>query len=217
MALINEASISKKLKQWSLTKPGKQRMSDAIRTMKKQGKRKTAGGSEILTIPMMQALAQELIHTLKTTAASYNLAPSVMKHFDSLDYAIEDSGSGDYECYIYFTDDLSRNSLETDDSQGEGINNIVALFNNGYVASAPKYGWWNGHSPTGESVYRSGQNNNSAYVRSTQARPSLHFMQAAIEDFYKKYKSKYKMSVLLNGSEYDGNYAGSLNGKITQI
>ena len=140
-----------------------------------------------------------------------------MNHFDSLDYAIEDSGSGDYECYIYFTDDLSRNSLETDDSQGEGINNIVALFNNGYVASAPKYGWWNGHSPTGESVYRSGQNNNSAYVRSTQARPSLHFMQAAIEDFYKKYKSKYKMSVLLNGSEYDGNYAGSLNGKITQI
>ena len=218
MATVNMQSIFRKCKEWSTTETGKARMREVIAQKRKDGTAVTAGGSEILTQAKMAALANELISILRNTAASYDLAPSVMAHFDSLAYVVQDLGNEQYECDIYFADDLSRESLETDENPGEGINNIIALFNNGYVASAPKYGWWNGHSPTGnESPYRSGVNAASAYIRSTQSRPSLHFMQRAIEDFASKYQAKYPLAVVLNDAEYDGNYAGSLNGIITKL
>lgn len=47
-----------------------------------------------------------------------------------------------------------------------GVNNIVALFNNGYTASHHVYGSWHGNR-----------------VRSRLSRPGLHFMQAAVADF----------------------------------
>ena len=217
MATVNIQSIFNKCKEYSQTQEGKQKMREAIAKTQKDGTTVTVGGSEILTLSKMSELADELISILRNTAASYDLAPSVMAHFDSLKYVIQDLGDGQYECDIYFADDLSRESLETDYNQGEGINNIIALFNNGYVASAPKYGWWNGHSATGESVYRSGNLKTSAYIKSTQGRPSLHFMQRAIEDFASKYDKKYPLSVVLNEAEYDGNYAGSLNGAISKL
>lgn len=218
MAEVNLTSIFNKVKEYSKTPVGKQKMRQAITTKTKGGVGTTGCGDEILTTTKMAELAKELISTIKTTAASYDLANSVMAHFDSLTYMIQDMGNGNYECYIYFTDDLSRESLETDESQGDGINNIVALFNNGYVASAPKYGWWSGHSPKGESIGRSlTGTENYAYVKGVQARPSLRFMQRAIEDFCGKYQGKYRMTVALNDSEYDGNYAGSLNGIISKL
>lgn len=216
MANINMSSIMSKVSKYATSKDGKKRINDVLKKYREDGKTKTEGGSEILTKARMAELATELISILKTTAASYDLATSVMKHFDSLDYIFQDLGDDKFECYIYFNDDLSRDSLETDYNQGEGINNIIALFNNGYVASAPKYGWWNGHAPSGESVYRSGVGSTNAYIQGTQARPSLRFMQSAIEDFYSKYAKRYTMTVVLD-DDYNGNYAGSLNGVISKI
>lgn len=215
MANINMSSIMSKVSKYATSKDGKKRINDVLKKYRDEGRAKTEGGSEILTKARMAELATELISILKTTAASYDLAVSVMKHFDSLDYIFQDLGDDKFECYIYFNDDLSRDSLETDYNQGEGINNIIALFNNGYVASAPKYGWWNGRTPSGESVYRSGVGSANAYIQGTQARPSLRFMQSAIEDFYSKYAKRYAMSVVLD-DDYDGNYAGSLNGVISK-
>lgn len=203
MATINMSSIMKKVRRYATSKDGKKRIRDVLEKYHKEGRDRTEGGSEVLTKARMAELATELISILKTTAASYDLAASVMRHFDTLDYIFQDLGDGKFECFIYFNDDLSRDSLETDYNQGEGINNIIALFNNGYVASAPKYGWWNGHTPTGESGYRSGLNSTSAYIMGTQARPSLRFMQTAIEDFYSKYAKQYAMTVVLD-DDYDG-------------
>lgn len=203
MAKINMSSIMSKVRRYATSKDGKKRMSEVLEKYRKEGRDKTEGGSEVLTQAKMTELAVELISILKTTAASYDLASSIMQHFDTLDYIFQDLGDGRFECYIYFNDDLSRDSLETDYNQREGINNIIALFNNGYVASAPKYGWWDGHTPTGESGYRSGLNSTSAYVKGTQARPSLRFMQTAIEDFYSRYAKRYAMTVVLD-DEYDG-------------
>lgn len=217
MAYVNMSSIYNKIKAFSETDIGKEKMRDAIREKRKSGDGKTAFGSEILTTKRMAELAEELITVIRNTAASYDLAPSVMEHFDSLRYIVQDHGDDTFECDIYFADDLSRDSLETDYNPGDGIDNIIALFNNGYVASAPKYGWWNGHSPTGESLGHSLTGDESyAYVKGKQARPSLHFMQRSIDEFYSKYKNKYPLSVVLNDAVYDGNYAGSLNGFITK-
>lgn len=217
MAITNTQSIFSKCKEWSESKKGKERMKQVISQMQKDGQRVTAAGSEVLTKSRMSELADELISILRNTAASYDLPPSVLDHFESLTYVVQDLGDGEYEFDIYFADDLSRESLYTDENQGSGINNIIALFNNGYVASAPKYGWWENHKPTGESLIRSGVNGKDAYIRSLQGRQSLNFMQRAIQDFVSKYQGKYPLSVGLNTMEYDGNYAGSLNGTITKL
>lgn len=218
MAQINMSSIMSKVKQYPKTDVGKQRTQDTLKKYRKSGISKTEAGAEILTKPLMARLANELISILKITAQSYDLPPSVLAHFNSLTYMVEDLGNDMFQCYIYFSDDLSRESLETDENQGDGINNIVALFNNGYVASAPKYGWWNGHSPTGNAIQYAtpGVTNNYAYVVSRQWRVTLGFMQSAIEDFYSKYRGKYQMSLTLS-DEYEGHYNGSLNGTISQI
>ena len=217
MAQINMSSIMGKVRQYNNTDAGKKKIQETVRKYRESGKSKTDAGAELLTKPLMAQLANELIDILKTTAQSYDLPPSVLAHFNSLTYVVEDLGNDMYQCYIYFMDDLSRESLETDENQGDGINNIVALFNNGYVASAPKYGWWNGHAPTGNSIQFSTPGvSNDAYVVSRQWRVSLGFMQNAIEDFYSKYRNKYAMSLTLS-DEYEGHYNGSLNGTISQI
>lgn len=218
MAQINMSSIMEKVKQHNRSDSGKKKIQETIKSYRESGKSKTDAGTELLTKPIAVQLAEELIDILQKTAKSYTLPESVLAHFDSLTYIFEDLGNGKFQCYIYFLDDLSRESLETDYNPGDGIHNIVALFNNGYVAGKPKYGWWNGTAPTGESIIRSGLGsiNNDAYVIGRQWRVSLNFMQSAIEDFYSKYSSKYAMSLTLS-DDYDGHYNGSLNGTISQI
>lgn len=207
MAYINISSVMSKVNSYASSKEGKQRMRDVIKKYREDGKRTTDAGSEIITKARMDELARELIVILKTTALSYDLPSSVAEHFDTLDYMFQDLGDDKFQCFIYFNDDISRESLETDYNQGEGIKNIIALFNNGYVTSKPKYGWWNNHEPTGESINRAMTGGESyAYVKGKEARPSLRFMQSAIEDFYSKYAKQYGITVTLN-DDYDGDYA----------
>lgn len=173
MAIINSAALQSTFKAWSKT-DGKDAITKAIQQ---------ASFSE------MCSLTEELISLIKTTAASYDLPASVMQHFDSLAYNHTDMGNGMYEFNIYFQDDLSRESLEDGAYTGSGIGNIISLFNNGYAASAPKYGIWNGHA-------------GNKRIKGTQSRASLRFMQKAIEEFENKYKTKYNLVVTLNESEY---------------
>lgn len=186
----------------------------------RSGKTLTGCGDEIATLEVMERLVKELIQTLRLTALSIDdeyLPDSVKKHFDSLQYVVTEN-DGVWEFSIYFSDDLSRDSLYTDYNQGDGIDNIVALFNNGYVASSYKYGWWDNHKPTGEwSLYTSGYNAQDAYIRSRQARPSLHFMQRAIHDFMSLYGCRYNIAVELDQYSYDGNYMGSLTGTVFEM
>lgn len=205
-----------KVNKYANSKEGKSKVKTIIDDYVFKGVNKTDEGSEILTKAKMTDLTIELIDIIKRSAKSCDLPDSVMAHFDSLDYIVQDLDDNKFEFCIYFKEDLSRESLETSYNQGEGINNIIALFNNGYVASAPKYGWWNGHAPSGESVYRSGVGDTSAYIQGMQARPSLLFMQRAVSDFYNKYKNIYPINIILN-DDYVGHYNGSLNGVIRKI
>lgn len=210
MATVNLDSIFKRVKTYSETPQGKEKMRQAVLQKKKSGNGMTAEGSEILTEIKMNALASELIAYLKMTAASYDLAPSVMAHFSSLTYVVQDVGNGNYEFHIYFADDLSRESLDIGEwTEDDGIRNIIALFNNGYVASAPKYGWWWNHAPTGEAMYRGFPGDSHTFIKSKQARASLLFMQRAILDFNSKYAGKYKMSIILDDI-YEGDFITSL-------
>lgn len=100
--------------------------------------------------------------------------------------------------YVYFEDNLRRESLDDgiNGYTGEGIDNIVALFNNGYHASDYVYGWWDGHQATASTLFRSGSDikANYAWVRSQKDREGLHFIQQAVDDFNGNYGAEYHVT-----------------------
>ena len=78
----------------------------------------------------------------------------------------------------------------------EGVDNIVALFNNGYHAKNFVYGWWDGHKATGDGVLRSGVDTDFAYVRSKKEREALRFIQQAVMDFNASYGAEYGVTAV---------------------
>ena len=135
---------------------------------------------------------------VKETAAG----DSVMKHIDGMSSSgIIQTGDG-FEIPLYFEGDLHRDSLENDLGYS-GIDNIVALFNNGYHAQNYVYGWWDNHSPSGEAVGRSLYNDDYAWVRSKKERDALKFIQQAINDFNGNYGSEYNITAVIAADIYE--------------
>ena len=129
-------------------------------------------------------LADKLISCLVNTAKGYGLPPSVIKHFESLEYTkphlVSMYKSIEYSSSIYFEDALRgllhRDSLYPD--KYEGVDNIVAVFNNGYDAGNHVWGIW---VPAPEDS--AGWGHDAIYAASKTHRDGLHFIQQAIDDF----------------------------------
>lgn len=205
MPAINMSSIMSKVGAYSRSVSGKLRMKECIDKYASDGKNKTAGGGKVRTEEDMMLAADKMISILRSTARSYDLPASVMSHFDSLDcsrpYRMPDGGM---VVYVYFEDDLSRESLENGENgyTGEGINNIIALFNNGYHAKDYVYGWWNGHQPHGEALSRSLDGREDfAWVRSKKDRDGLYFIQQAVRDFNGNYGHEFDVTATA-GDDY---------------
>lgn len=119
--------------------------------------------------------------------------------------------NGGYSVDIKFDKSaIFRESLENDDSYfaehngftGDGISNIVALFNNGVQAKGHVYGYWNGHRPTGSALAFSVHGDEDyAWVRSAKDREPLHFMQKVEQKFNAMFSQKYCVTIIL-GSDY---------------
>lgn len=207
---LNMSSIMGKVRTFSESSGGRQYMKACIERYEKEGRNKTAAGDKLVTEDMMWEAAAKMITVLRDTAREYDLPESVRKHFDSLECTspirLRD---GVTVVYVYFQDEidggLHRDSLEDGGNgyTGEGINNIIALFNNGAHASDYVYGWWNGHEPQGESVYRSGGDLHAKYawVRSKKDREALHFIQQAVGDFNGNYGWEYNVTAVV-GDDY---------------
>ena len=108
---------------------------------------------------------------------------------------------------------MARRSLDDGDYHGEDeyLQNIVALFNNGYRDGHPenyKYGWWYDHAPTTLDIaYRTGgYDSKDSWMISTKDRTAMHFMQRAVEDFNAKYETKYGIRAVLSAEYTDPNY-----------
>lgn len=210
MPAINMSSIMSKVGAYSRSVGGKLRMRECIQNYATSGKSKTAAGGKVMTEDKMLEAASKMITILRMTANEYGLPESVRRHFDSLECSspirLRD---GSTVVYIYFDDrfdgGLRRESLEDGDGghTGEGINNIIALFNNGAHASKYVYGWWNGHKPHGEALARSGGQLDAdyAWVRSKKDRDALHFIQQAVSDFNGNYGYEYDVTAVA-GDEY---------------
>lgn len=108
--------------------------------------------------------------------ANGKLGPTAISALSNIDYA-EPYKIGIYEYMIpiWFDGDLHRDSL--DPYYYNGVDNIVALLNNGYKAGNAIYGIWSGH----------GDDN----IWSLQQRAGAGFIQNAVRSFMGNYASDY--------------------------
>lgn len=198
---MNLASLQQKLDAWEKSPEGQKRIQDTIDRYRKEGRKFTNAGSPLDGKARLIEAADKMISCLRSAATDAGLPVSVRAHFDSLDYTNPvEVGDGKYMVSVYFSDDLHRDSLENDLGY-EGIDNIIALFNNGAHAENFVYGWWNNHSPSGEAVSRSMPGDSYAWVRSKKDREGLHFIQQAVNDFNGNYGSMYNVTAKA-GSDY---------------
>lgn len=180
---MNLSSIMGKVNTYARSSAGQARIKKTIEDYRAAGVSKTAGGSTLLSPAVMERTAAQLANYICQAAASCDLPASVSKNINSIActkaYRQPD---GSYRVDLYFTDDLSRDSLYSDGY--DGVTNIIALFNNGYLASDNVYGFWDNHTYTGEwNTLRTNPGDGFAYVRSKISRPALQFMQQAVNDF----------------------------------
>lgn len=199
MPAINMSSIMSKVGTYSRSVSGKLRMKECIDKYAADGKGKTAGGGKVMTETDMLEAGAKLIQVLQETARACDLPQSIMQHFNSLECSKPiKMPDGSTLMYVYFEDNLRRESLDDgiNGYTGEGIDNIVALFNNGYHASDYVYGWWDGHQATASTLFRSGSDikANYAWVRSQKDREGLHFIQQAVDDFNGNYGAEYHVT-----------------------
>lgn len=201
MAAINMNSIMNKVNSYGRSANGKLKMKECINKYTREGVGKTAAGGKIVTEADMWTAASKLIGVLRSTAQSYDLPASVMKHFDNLGTSsIMEMPDGSSCIYVYFEDDLHRDSLY---SEGyDGVRNIIALLNNGYNAKNYVYGWWNNHKPIGDNAYQSGGfGAQDAWIRSKKERQGLNFIGQAIRDFNGNYGADYNVTAIA-GDDY---------------
>ncbi len=186
---IDASSVEKMLNEFIKSPEGKKEIKKYLDHCVENDIRETDGGSAVVTKEMMEEAARLMIQILKNTAFSTGELPeSVRAHFSSLDYDPPTKVSGaygdKYMINISFTDDLSRFSLRIASGSrkgqftGDGIKNIVSLFDTGYAAKNYAYGLWYGHEDAG-------------IIRSKQTRAGLHFMQDAVDHFNSTYSKKY--------------------------
>ncbi len=187
MAVVNYNSIFSKCKAWSETPSGKARMKETMKSHVRNNVKASGCGDKIVTKDDMITAAYALIDILRNTASGYGLAPSVAAHLESLSatepYELSD---GSYEIGIYFTDNLHRDSLQPE--KYGGVDNIVALINNGY-----------GHHDSIEHVWGEWRGN---WIHGLSERQGLHFIQQAVDDFNGNYGSGYRATAIA-GEDYE--------------
>lgn len=179
-----------KLDDYARSAEGQKRMADKIRSYQNGSDShvlstgKTYGGGIIMTDKQMISAAKKLISIIRSSAASAGLPASVMEHVESLDYTYPfEKPDGSKGIQIYITDDPKRPSLYT--KKYDGVDNIVAIFNNGYSASKSVYGVWHDKK-----------------TKSLDKRQGSFFMQKAVDQFLSAYAG-YDISVSLS-SDYSG-------------
>lgn len=194
---ISLAAINQKLRAYENSSAGKAAINRKIHQYQKEGTSTTQAGSRVLTAAEVSALANDFISILQSKAGSStgnggsgSIPPSVSAHLSNLTAGTPvEIADGYFSVTISFGDDLSRSSLRkpgTGEPTGEGIRNIVALFNNGAQAKGKVFGFWAGHDDLGP-------------IWSRSMRPALGFMQEAKAEFEGKYGAEFGAQIILGG------------------
>ena len=191
---ISVSDLLSKLQDYVNTSAGKKKIDDKIMSYRKgldpkvKSTGRTYGGGVIMTEKQMVSAAKDLISMIRSAAAQEDLPASVMEHIESFDYTLPYiTANGSFQIQIYMTDDPKRESLNP--NKYGGVDNIVAIFNNGYTANNRIRGEWHGKR-----------------TLSLDKRQGSFFMQKAVDSFNAKYGSQFDISVWLNPN-YGGAWA----------
>lgn len=188
MNAINIKSIMSKVRVYSKSDEGKAAAKEYLRRCIHDGRSETNGGSTVITYDIMNRAASTMIEKMKNIAHAKGLPTSVLDHFNSLtatEPQVLDDGDK-YRIDISFGDDLSRLSFKIAHGKkkgeytGDGIKNIVSLFDTGMDAGRMAYGLWDGWEVLGP-------------VAGLTHRDELHFMSDAVSDFNREYGELYNV------------------------
>ena len=189
-------SLESKLAAYFKSPASKKKINAKIHEYHSSGEKRTASGSSIVPEDRMAHASAKFMELLHQNAMACNLPASVMQHIEDMASVRPIPTKDGFELPIFFGGDLHRDSLENDDTSYDGIDNIVALFNNGYHASDYVYGWWDNHSPSGAALGRSLYKDDYAWVRSVKDREALRFIQQTIADFNGNYGADYDVTAV---------------------
>lgn len=201
-------SIESKIAAFMNSPAGQKKLVETIQGYRSSGVKKTKGGSRIVTRADAVMLAGKLADIIIARASAYGVPPNVLNEMTmTMSLPSGSDKSGEYVIDLSFSGNLHRDSLYNEEY--DGIDNIVALFNNGYIARDYVYGFWDGHENTGgDNVLRTNPGDNFTYLRSRIGRPSLNFMQDAVDEFTNNYRD-YGVTVELDGI-YEGDQSISV-------
>lgn len=225
---INESSIMKKVRAYSKTPEGKQRMQEKINESRTSGK-KLASGDKVATERDMVRLGEQLATSIRsrlpeqisevgetlTVSAPIRLNDNTFKVVLSFDRAavhrdsLTSMESPNSEMFpkkkdgsLYRSKDAARRQdamFENGAFTGGGIDNIVALFNNGHQKpSKSVFGFWKHSSGNSDGLW-----GDYVWVRSKNDREPLYFMNEAVAAFNSQYGPQYGVTARLS-SEYIG-------------
>ena len=140
--VINEAAIQAKVRAWGKTAEGQAKINRVINNYIQTGTSSVTITGNIITEAQMAEAAEKMKSIL--IQCSSGLPSSVQAHVANTSIgAITQTGPSSYSVELSFEGDMFRESLQP--SIYGGVDNIVALFNNGYFARNEVYGDWHGY------------------------------------------------------------------------
>lgn len=170
MSGINMESILAKAKACTETSQFQRKIEQKADTLITTGGAASTPGGRMVTISGMSMAAAKFIEVLKGEIEGSDIAIS---NAISLEHGSPQKvGTNKYQIEVWFSNNLHRESLVPD--RYGGIDNIVALFNNGYSAGNTVYGIWHGKE-----------------IASLTERTGIHFIESAVRNYMANYASEY--------------------------
>jgi hypothetical protein len=210
---IGSDGLLAKVKAWAETKEGKERMDVAISSAQ-SGNGKLASGKTVLTEAKVREISDGLVAIIEKHLPA-SITEGSRSVLDGLYVSSPTLENGKYTVTIKFSN-LYRSSLFNDSPNAkhyDGIDNIVALLNNGvddsHIPQTPVYGWWEGHSAATAEISRRNKRIDAAdwggdgvWVRSRTDFKGLHFLDDIKREFYATYGQQYNVELIF-GADYD--------------
>lgn len=189
--MISASGLEARLKQYAQSPKGKKRIKQYLEQRRADGN-PLASGKRLVSMVSMEEAAKLLIAVIQK-----HIPDSIANVGNTLNNSSPiKRKDGSFEVKVAFDAGvLHRESLYYDEY--DGIDNIVALLNNGYHARNHVYGWWDGHKDTPRNPYV----DTDSWIRSKKDREALNFMQAAVAEFNSSYGEKYDVTAML-GDNY---------------
>lgn len=173
MASVNMNSILAKAKVYMKSKAGQGKVNTMMSKVMLGNIRLQHGG----VVHTPDEAASKFIEVLRNSINTAGLSKGAIEAISDIEYgSAYEIGHNTYLIGVYFVGDMTRPSLN--ETRYGGINDIVALFNNGVNhRMRPVLGLWHGEEVWSKTVI-----------------PGTHFIEQAVTDFMGNYASEYNVT-----------------------